>query len=72
MVSMAIIPELCADSWGTMSMQEKVSKRMHWGRGLVMVLDATRMAVECKTSYFVMLGYIYCLRIVTSGIVLEK
>ena len=24
-VSMAIIPELCADSWGTMSMQEKVS-----------------------------------------------
>ena len=25
MVSMAIIPELCADSWGTMSMQEKVS-----------------------------------------------
>ena len=25
MVSMAIIPELCADSWGTMLMQEKVS-----------------------------------------------
>ena len=24
-VSMAIIPELCADSWGTMLMQEKVS-----------------------------------------------
>ena len=23
-----------------------------------MVLDVTRMAVECKTSYFVMLGYI--------------
>ena len=45
---------------------------MHWGRGVVMVLDATRMAVECKTSYFVMLGYIYCLRMVTSGIVLEK
>ena len=32
-----------------------------------MVLDATHMAVECKTSYFVMLGYIYCLRMVTSG-----
>ena len=28
-----------------------------------MVLDATHMAVECKTSYFVMLG----LRMVTSG-----
>ena len=25
MVSMTIIPELCADSWGTMLMQEKVS-----------------------------------------------
>ena len=25
MVCLAIIPELCADSWGTMSMQEKVS-----------------------------------------------
>ena len=37
---------------------------MHWGRGLVMVVYATRMAVECK-SYFVMLGY--CLRMVTSG-----
>ena len=24
-ISMAIIPELCADSWGTMLMQEKVS-----------------------------------------------
>ena len=63
--------ELCVDSWGTMSMEEKVSKRMHWGRGLVMVLDATRMAVKCKTSYFVMLGYIYCLRMVTS-VVLAK
>ena len=34
---------------------------MHWGRGLVMELHATCMAVD----YFVVLGY--CLRMVTSG-----
>ena len=31
------------------------------GKRIGVELYATCMAVECKTSYFVMLGYIYCL-----------
>ena len=40
---------------------------MHWGRRLVMELDATCMAVECKTIVTLSCLAIYCLRMVTSS-----